>query len=167
MQVFLFLFYHLPAHLKNTQKLQLMQAIKTAVIIRFFFLSFHLISCKFFFLIQYMLWQQQSQKLLFEITLHGFLLWASLGFLMPVGILVIRMSNREECGRRVKILFYVHAILQASFSLSFSSCCNIMYIFHMLRLLTILRFGFNCFLKFFFLHAPVLRLVMMVKGTLK
>ncbi|XP_062153789.1 cytochrome b561 domain-containing protein At2g30890-like isoform X2 [Alnus glutinosa] len=54
----------------------------------------------------------KSQKLLFEITLHGFLLWASLGFLMPVGILVIRMSNREECGRRLKILFYVHAILQ-------------------------------------------------------
>ncbi|XP_059450763.1 cytochrome b561 domain-containing protein At4g18260-like isoform X2 [Corylus avellana] len=54
----------------------------------------------------------KSQKLLFEITLHGFLLWASLGFLMPVGILVIRMSNREECGRRLKILFYLHAILQ-------------------------------------------------------
>ncbi|KAB8455110.1 hypothetical protein FH972_025263 [Carpinus fangiana] len=55
---------------------------------------------------------KQSQKLLFEITLHGFLLWASLGFLLPVGILVIRMSHREECGRRLKILFYVHAILQ-------------------------------------------------------
>ncbi|KAK7836680.1 cytochrome b561 domain-containing protein [Quercus suber] len=35
-----------------------------------------------------------SSKLMFEITLHGFLLWASMGFLMPVGILVIRMSNR-------------------------------------------------------------------------
>ncbi|KAL3592652.1 hypothetical protein D5086_011292 [Populus alba] len=54
-----------------------------------------------------------SPKLLFEITLHGFLLWASMGFLMPVGILAIRMSHREACGRRLKILFYVHSISQA------------------------------------------------------
>jgi len=54
---------------------------------------------------------------MFEITLHGFLLWASMGFLMPVGILVIRMSNRVECGRKLKVLFYTHAILQASFFL--------------------------------------------------
>lgn len=53
-----------------------------------------------------------SHKLMFEITLHGFLLWASMGFLMPVGILAIRMSNREQCGRRLKILFYVHAVSQ-------------------------------------------------------
>ncbi|KAL5573078.1 hypothetical protein UlMin_022675 [Ulmus minor] len=53
-----------------------------------------------------------SHKLLFEITIHGFLLWASMGFLMPVGILAIRMSNREECGRRLKILFHVHAFAQ-------------------------------------------------------
>ncbi|XWS36817.1 hypothetical protein CRYUN_Cryun20dG0118100 [Craigia yunnanensis] len=53
-----------------------------------------------------------SHKLMFEITLHGFLLWASMGFLMPVGILSIRMSNREECGRRLKILFYIHAVSQ-------------------------------------------------------
>ncbi|XP_038681574.1 cytochrome b561 domain-containing protein At2g30890-like [Tripterygium wilfordii] len=53
-----------------------------------------------------------SPKLLFEITVHGFLLWASVGFLMPVGILIIRMSNREECGRRLKILFYLHTISQ-------------------------------------------------------
>ncbi|KAL4325989.1 hypothetical protein GQ457_11G004630 [Hibiscus cannabinus] len=52
-----------------------------------------------------------SHKLMFEITLHGFLLWASMGLLMPVGILAIRMSNREECGRRLQILFYVHAML--------------------------------------------------------
>ncbi|XVF81682.1 hypothetical protein PTKIN_Ptkin15bG0174900 [Pterospermum kingtungense] len=53
-----------------------------------------------------------SPKLMFEITLHGFLLWASMGFLMPVGILAIRMSHREECGKRLKILFYVHAVSQ-------------------------------------------------------
>ena len=61
--------------------------------------------------------KQVGHKLMFEITLHGFLLWASMGFLMPVGILAIRMSNREECGRRLKILFYVHAVSQASSSL--------------------------------------------------
>ncbi|TYI20112.1 hypothetical protein ES332_A07G213200v1 [Gossypium tomentosum] len=53
-----------------------------------------------------------SHKLMFEIRLHGFLLWASMGFLMPVGILAIRMSNRQECGTRLKILFYVHVVSQ-------------------------------------------------------
>ncbi|KAM7497715.1 hypothetical protein LguiA_022129 [Lonicera macranthoides] len=53
-----------------------------------------------------------SPQLLFEIGLHGFLLWASMGFLIPVGILIIRISNREQCGRRVRILFYIHAIVQ-------------------------------------------------------
>ncbi|KAJ7960652.1 Cytochrome b561 domain-containing protein [Quillaja saponaria] len=53
-----------------------------------------------------------SPKLQFEITLHGFLLWASMGFLMPIGILTIRMSKRQEFGRRLKIIFYAHAILQ-------------------------------------------------------
>ncbi|XP_038990951.1 cytochrome b561 domain-containing protein At2g30890-like [Hibiscus syriacus] len=56
--------------------------------------------------------QKVSHKLMFEITLHGFLLWASMGFLMPIGILAIRMSNREECGRRLQIFFYVHAVSQ-------------------------------------------------------
>ncbi|KAK8546657.1 hypothetical protein V6N12_027433 [Hibiscus sabdariffa] len=60
--------------------------------------------------------QKVSHKLMFEITLHGFLLWTSMGFLMPVGILAIRMSNREECGRRLQMLFYVHAVSQASSS---------------------------------------------------
>ncbi|XP_022936959.1 cytochrome b561 domain-containing protein At4g18260-like [Cucurbita moschata] len=56
--------------------------------------------------------QKMSSSLLFDITLHGFLLWASMGFLMPVGILVIRMSSREQCGRRLKFYFYIHTILQ-------------------------------------------------------
>jgi len=37
---------------------------------------------------------------------------------MPVGVIAIRMSHREACGRRLKILFYVHSISQAG---SFSS----------------------------------------------
>ncbi|KAE8730487.1 Cytochrome b561 domain-containing protein [Hibiscus syriacus] len=52
-----------------------------------------------------------DHKLMFEVKLHGFLLWASMGFFMPVAILAIRMSNMQECGRRLKILFYVHQIL--------------------------------------------------------
>ncbi|TKY46779.1 integral to membrane [Spatholobus suberectus] len=55
---------------------------------------------------------KMSPRLQFEITLHGFLLWASMGFLMPVGILAIRLSNREENPRRHRIVFYVHAVLQ-------------------------------------------------------
>ncbi|XP_058760248.1 cytochrome b561 domain-containing protein At2g30890-like [Vicia villosa] len=55
---------------------------------------------------------KMSPRLQFEITLHGFLLWASMGFLMPVGILAIRLSNREENPRWLRILFYLHTILQ-------------------------------------------------------
>ncbi|XP_050381116.1 cytochrome b561 domain-containing protein At2g30890-like [Argentina anserina] len=54
--------------------------------------------------------KQMSSKLSFEIKLHGFLFWASMGFLMPVGLLAIRMSHRVECGRKLRILFYVHAL---------------------------------------------------------
>ncbi|XP_027063524.1 cytochrome b561 domain-containing protein At4g18260-like [Coffea eugenioides] len=55
---------------------------------------------------------QMTAKLSSEIAIHGFLLWASMGFLVPVGILVMRKSNREECGRRLKILLYIHGVLQ-------------------------------------------------------
>ncbi|WVY92422.1 hypothetical protein V8G54_031510 [Vigna mungo] len=61
---------------------------------------------------------KMSPRLQFEITLHGFLLWASMGFLMPVGILAIRLSNKKENSRRHRIVFYVHSILQASISKS-------------------------------------------------
>ncbi|XP_055824166.1 cytochrome b561 domain-containing protein At4g18260-like [Solanum dulcamara] len=53
-----------------------------------------------------------SPKLSFQIILHGILLWASMGFLMPIAILVIRMSNKEQNGRRLKIIVYTHASLQ-------------------------------------------------------
>ncbi|KAL6561664.1 hypothetical protein OROMI_017265 [Orobanche minor] len=55
-----------------------------------------------------------SPQLSFEIKLHGFLLWASVGFLMPVSILIKRMSNREESEARLRIIFYVHAVTQMS-----------------------------------------------------
>ncbi|BAT84414.1 hypothetical protein VIGAN_04177500, partial [Vigna angularis var. angularis] len=41
-----------------------------------------------------------------------------MGFLMSVGILAIRLSNKEENSRRHRIVFYVHSILQASISKS-------------------------------------------------
>ncbi|XP_042477995.1 cytochrome b561 domain-containing protein At2g30890-like [Macadamia integrifolia] len=56
--------------------------------------------------------QKLSPELSFEITVHGFLLWVSMGFLMPIGVLIIRMSNRVKCRRRLKVIFYFHVILQ-------------------------------------------------------
>ncbi|XP_022724298.1 cytochrome b561 domain-containing protein At4g18260-like [Durio zibethinus] len=55
---------------------------------------------------------KQSTQMTSYMAVHGLLLWVSIGFLMPVGILTIRMANKEESGRRVKVLFYLHAILQ-------------------------------------------------------
>ncbi|XP_075481890.1 cytochrome b561 domain-containing protein At4g18260-like [Primulina tabacum] len=48
----------------------------------------------------------------FQIKLHGFLLWASVGFLMPAAILIKRMSNRRESRRKQRIILYIHAITQ-------------------------------------------------------
>lgn len=53
-----------------------------------------------------------TPQLAFQIKLHAILLWASVGFLMPVGIIIIRMSQQVQCGQRLKILFYSHVILQ-------------------------------------------------------
>lgn len=56
--------------------------------------------------------QKLSSELLFQIKIHAFLLWASIGFLVPVGIILIRMSSRVQCGRKLKVLFYSHVMLQ-------------------------------------------------------
>ncbi|XP_073298414.1 cytochrome b561 domain-containing protein At4g18260 [Primulina huaijiensis] len=49
----------------------------------------------------------------YDMALHGILLWASIGFLMPVGILTIRMSSTKGFNlRKHKILFHVHAVFQ-------------------------------------------------------
>ncbi|XP_058200992.1 cytochrome b561 domain-containing protein At2g30890-like isoform X2 [Rhododendron vialii] len=56
--------------------------------------------------------KQNNHKMTSEMTVHGLLLWASMGLLMPLGILTIRMSNREKCRRWFKLLFYMHVILQ-------------------------------------------------------
>ncbi|KAF5752749.1 cytochrome [Tripterygium wilfordii] len=46
-----------------------------------------------------------------DVRVHGFLLWAAIGLLMPLGILTIRMSYKQQ-GRRRKILFYLHLVFQ-------------------------------------------------------
>ncbi|XP_065879175.1 cytochrome b561 domain-containing protein At4g18260-like [Euphorbia lathyris] len=46
-----------------------------------------------------------------DVAVHGILLWVSMGFLAPLGILIIRMSHKQE-GPRRKLLFYLHFIFQ-------------------------------------------------------
>ncbi|KAL1222939.1 Cytochrome domain-containing protein [Cardamine amara subsp. amara] len=54
-----------------------------------------------------------SHQMIDSIKLHGILLWVSMGFLMPMGILFIRMANKaNENGRKVKVFFYLHIIFQ-------------------------------------------------------
>ncbi|CAN4103111.1 unnamed protein product [Withania somnifera] len=53
-----------------------------------------------------------TPKLSLQIILHGFLLWASMGFLMPIAILLIRMPYKVEDGKRLKMIVYTHASLQ-------------------------------------------------------
>ncbi|KFK28504.1 hypothetical protein AALP_AA7G004700 [Arabis alpina] len=54
-----------------------------------------------------------SNQMINNIKLHGLLLWVSMGFLMPMGILFIRMANKtHENGRKVKVFFYLHVIFQ-------------------------------------------------------
>ncbi|CAN8231518.1 unnamed protein product [Cochlearia groenlandica] len=54
-----------------------------------------------------------SHQMINSIKLHGILLWVSMGFLMPMGIIFIRMANKaNENGRKVKVFFYLHVIFQ-------------------------------------------------------
>ncbi|KAL3529627.1 hypothetical protein ACH5RR_008949 [Cinchona calisaya] len=58
---------------------------------------------------------EDDSKKAFDIAVHGILLWASTGFLMPVGVLFIRMSRtstHEFHRTRLKVFFYLHTILQ-------------------------------------------------------
>ncbi|KAL6544919.1 hypothetical protein OROMI_023781 [Orobanche minor] len=57
--------------------------------------------------------QENPQKAI-DIQVHGILLWTSIGFLMPVGVLSLRMSTCTQGFHpyRHKILFHIHAISQ-------------------------------------------------------
>ena len=70
---------------------------------------------------------QLSPQMISHITVHGILLWVSMGFLMPIGILIIRLSGREQSeSTRAKVFFYLHVILQASTFLLVNICsCSV------------------------------------------
>ncbi|KAK1698768.1 hypothetical protein QYE76_015465 [Lolium multiflorum] len=53
-----------------------------------------------------------TPKLSLQLKLHAFLLWSSLGFLMPVGVLLIRVSSNVRSAKSVRVLFYSHVALQ-------------------------------------------------------
>ncbi|KAJ3670768.1 hypothetical protein LUZ60_008194 [Juncus effusus] len=54
-----------------------------------------------------------TYQLSLQIKIHAFLLWGSVGFLMPVGILVIRFASSCNCRENFQLLFYFHVILQS------------------------------------------------------
>nr|CAB3460719.1 unnamed protein product [Digitaria exilis] len=49
-----------------------------------------------------------TPKLSSQLKLHAFLLWFSVGFLMPIGVLLIRLSSNAKDAKSVKRLFYWH-----------------------------------------------------------
>ncbi|CAL4894868.1 unnamed protein product [Urochloa decumbens] len=49
-----------------------------------------------------------TPKLSLQLKLHAFLLWCSVGFLMPIGVLLIRVSSNVKSAKTVKLLFYCH-----------------------------------------------------------
>ncbi|XP_037413449.1 cytochrome b561 domain-containing protein At4g18260-like [Triticum dicoccoides] len=48
----------------------------------------------------------------FQLKLHALFHWSSFGLLMPVGILLVRMSSKSKSGRCNRVLFYCHVISQ-------------------------------------------------------
>ncbi|KAL6845326.1 hypothetical protein ACP4OV_024821 [Aristida adscensionis] len=55
---------------------------------------------------------EMTPKVSFQLKLHALFHWSSFGFLMPVGIILARMSSKSRNGRRVRVLFYCHVISQ-------------------------------------------------------
>lgn len=53
-----------------------------------------------------------TPKLSLQLKLHAFLLWSSVGFLMPVGVLLIRASSNVKSAKSVRNLFYCHVASQ-------------------------------------------------------
>uniref|UniRef100_A0ACD5U0B0 Uncharacterized protein n=1 Tax=Avena sativa TaxID=4498 RepID=A0ACD5U0B0_AVESA len=53
-----------------------------------------------------------TPKLSLQLKLHAFLLWSSVGFLMPVGVLLIRVSSNVRSAKAVRALFYCHVASQ-------------------------------------------------------
>lgn len=55
---------------------------------------------------------QLTPKLSLQLKLHAFLLWSSVGFLMPIGVLLIRASSNVKSARNVRLLFHCHVASQ-------------------------------------------------------
>uniref|UniRef100_A0A0E0A2U6 Urease accessory protein G n=1 Tax=Oryza glumipatula TaxID=40148 RepID=A0A0E0A2U6_9ORYZ len=53
-----------------------------------------------------------TPKLSLQLKLHAFLLWSSVGFLMPIGVLLIRVTSNVKSTRSIRILFYCHVASQ-------------------------------------------------------
>ncbi|XP_006654795.1 cytochrome b561 domain-containing protein At2g30890-like [Oryza brachyantha] len=53
-----------------------------------------------------------TPKLSLQLKLHAFLLWSSVGFLMPLGVLLIRITSNVKSTNSIKILFYSHVASQ-------------------------------------------------------
>ncbi|CAI9089015.1 OLC1v1023501C2 [Oldenlandia corymbosa var. corymbosa] len=54
-----------------------------------------------------------SPKVISEVVVHAVIFWISMGFLMPLGILIMRKANYEQNPSRMRIMFYIHAALQS------------------------------------------------------
>ncbi|CAI9089016.1 OLC1v1023501C4 [Oldenlandia corymbosa var. corymbosa] len=57
--------------------------------------------------------EQLSPKVISEVVVHAVIFWISMGFLMPLGILIMRKANYEQNPSRMRIMFYIHAALQS------------------------------------------------------
>ncbi|CAH2059982.1 unnamed protein product [Thlaspi arvense] len=58
--------------------------------------------------------EKLNPKLVYEIKVHGFMLWASMGVLMPIGIISIRlMSTKDQPSITLQRLFFLHVTSQA------------------------------------------------------
>ncbi|KAM3412777.1 hypothetical protein ACQJBY_004126 [Aegilops geniculata] len=55
-----------------------------------------------------------TPKLSLQLKLHAFLLWSSVGFLMPIGVLLIRFSSNVKSAKAVRVLFYCHVAAQVA-----------------------------------------------------
>ncbi|KAI5020315.1 hypothetical protein ZWY2020_045203 [Hordeum vulgare] len=55
-----------------------------------------------------------TPKLSLQLKLHAFLLWSSVGFLMPIGVLLIRFSTNVKSAKVVRVLFYCHVAAQVT-----------------------------------------------------
>ncbi|VVB01941.1 unnamed protein product [Arabis nemorensis] len=57
--------------------------------------------------------EKLNPKLVYEIKVHGFMLWASMGVLLPIGIISIRlMSTKDQPVITLRRLFFLHVTSQ-------------------------------------------------------